>query len=92
MDRAGWKSAQRSLERLLWEWDPIGLARMGAPRDEYDCMAGPILNRLHAGADQTEISKLLQHELGHHFGSGLTGESADAFASRLMAWWATISA
>jgi hypothetical protein len=84
-----WTAAQRSLRQLIWQWDPIGVAEF-APDDEYDCMIGPLLSRLTAGADQSEVSEFLRHELQDHFGLDPAHQDVNSAADRLVAWWATV--
>lgn len=77
-----------SLRVLLNEWDPIGVADM--VQDEYDCMIGPLLNRLHRGAGRAEISEFLWHEVTEHFGLGPCRQELDAVGDRLVTWWAAL--
>ena len=74
----------RQIEELLAVWDPLGLIAMGAPRNEYDCMTGPLASLLACNASEDEIVSWLQHEFPAHF--GLTGPGAEAlraFAKKL---------
>jgi hypothetical protein len=77
-----------NLRYLLNEWDPIGVAEI-AP-DEYDCMLGPVLGKLGAGAGRAEISEFLWHELEDYFGLDPTRYDVDSVADRLVAWWAAV--
>jgi hypothetical protein len=81
---------QLNLRYLLNEWDPIGVSEI-AP-DEYDCMIGPLLVRLRAGAGRAEISEYLWFELEDHFGLDPARYDVDTMANRLVAWWAAVSA
>ncbi|MFE0185846.1 hypothetical protein [Streptomyces olivaceus] len=72
------------LRRLLNAWDPIGVA--DSVDDEYDCMIGPLLDRLRDGADREQIRTFLHHELTDHFGLSLPYD-VDGMADRVMAWW-----
>ncbi len=83
-----WKSAWAGLRQLVWEWDPIGVADF-APNDEYDCMLGPLLTRLNAGAEEPEIRDFLRHELEDHFGLSVAQDEVEAEASRIISWWTT---
>ncbi len=56
------------LNDLLCEWDPIGVMGFGAPRDEYDCLIGPLLTMLQAGAATPDIASYLRKEMVEHFG------------------------
>jgi hypothetical protein len=79
---------QRSseLNALLCEWDPIGVGPDG-PRDEYDCLIGPLLTLLQSGATQDEIASYLETELVEHFGLEPNRESIAAAASRACYWF-----
>ncbi|MEU0136856.1 hypothetical protein ABZ172_22945 [Streptomyces sp. NPDC006296] len=79
-------SVENDLRHLLNEWDPIGVA--DEVQDEYDCMLAPMLQRLRGGANETEISEFLRHELEEHFGLDPLGARPEAMASRVVAWWA----
>jgi hypothetical protein len=92
---AGWGSGAgvpagtalwRFLRYLLMSGIRSGVARI-AP-DYYDCMIGPLLVRLRAGAGRAEINEYLWFELGDHFGLGPARHDVDAVANRLVAWWA----
>jgi hypothetical protein len=61
-----WTASHAALRRLLWEWDPSGVADC-APQHEYDCMLEPLLDRLEAGADRSAIGQFLRQELTFHF-------------------------
>jgi hypothetical protein len=80
------RDLQASLNYLLNEWDPIGVAEHGS--DEYDCLIAPLLSRLNAGNGRAEISQFLWYELEDHFGLDPDSHDVDAMANRLVAWWA----
>jgi hypothetical protein len=78
----------RGLQRLLNEWDPIGVApELGGPEDEYDCMLGPLLTLLSGGASEREIGSFLRTELSGHFGLNPNYSQPEKFAARVLAWW-----
>jgi hypothetical protein len=76
------------VRRIIWQWDPIGVADL-APDDEYDCLIGPVLARLRAGAGQVDIASFLHAELQGHFGMTPPFDGIDATAMRLVDWWGT---
>ncbi|MGY3201339.1 hypothetical protein [Streptomyces sp. TE5632] len=78
-------STESDLRHLLNEWDPVGVADL--VQDEYDCMLGPLLQRLRGGASQTEIGEFLRRELEDHFGLDPLGLRPEAMAARVTAWW-----
>ena len=80
---------QRSsqLNRLLCEWDPIGVITVGAPRDEYDCLIGPLLTLLQSGAGSADIEGYLRKELVDHFGLSGNHDDLPSVASRMRTWF-----
>jgi hypothetical protein len=83
---AALKQRFAELRDLVNEWDPIGLIELGAPRDEYDCLVGPILRHLEANNSVHEIAAFLDRQMVDHFGvSGVTG--SQTFAAKVQAWY-----
>lgn len=81
---------QRSsqLRALICEWDPIGVMDdPDWPRDEYDCLVGPLLTLLQSGATSAAIADHLRKELVEHF--GLSPEHYDFLrvAGRIWKWF-----
>lgn len=77
------------LQRMLNEWDPIGVRpELGGPDDEYSCLYAPLLGRLRSGDGAAEIGSLLRVELEGHFGLDANHAQPEAFASRLVDWFA----
>ena len=82
--RARWSS----LRGLFCEWDPIGVMDDPEwPRDEYDCMVGPSLRLLEAGAPEEEIAEYLFAEITGHFGLSGDRHGCRSFARRLRGWF-----
>ncbi len=74
---------------LLNEWDPIGImASRDWPRDEYECLAGPLLRLLEGNATQDEIADYLRNEIEGHFGLDPSRYEFRAVAARLQSWFA----
>ncbi len=66
-----WSRQYKGLEKIVNEWDPVGLINGGAPEDEYDCLTTQILFLLHEGKDTGEIQTFIIEELDEHFGHGV---------------------
>jgi hypothetical protein len=83
------ESRQRSsqLNDLLCEWDPIGVMSLGAPRDEYDCLIGPLTTLLESGATTADIGRFLRKELVDHFGLSPDHYDFVATANRFRTWF-----
>ena len=80
------RSAQ--LRALLCEWDPIGvMSYPDWPRDEYDCLLGPLLTLLDAEASKEEISRYLRKEIDEHFGLSADNYDFAAVAERFRKWF-----
>jgi hypothetical protein len=79
----------RGLRELVAEWDPLGLIALGSPRDEYDCIVGPLMRQLEQKATVEDISAYLQHEFANHFGvsRGPDATARAQFAQRARAWF-----
>ena len=66
-------AAYRELQRILNQWDPIGVygtqhPDFEWPDDEYDCLLPPLERLLDARAPATEVAAFLDSELRGHFG------------------------
>jgi len=59
----------RELRELVNRWDPIGVMDDPEwPRDEYECLVGPVLRRLEEGAPVSALAAFPRGELTDHFG------------------------
>jgi hypothetical protein len=82
--RARWAE----LRGLLNEWDPIGvMSTPEGPRDEYDCLAGPVMRMLEAGVSQGQIADFLRQEMTEHFGLPSEPDGVRAVARRIRKWF-----
>jgi hypothetical protein len=86
----GLSALQDELRYLLNRWDPIGVydESLAFPPDEYDCLIGPLLTRLGRQDSRAELSEYLWREVEDHFGLDPDRCGTDAFADRLLAWYA----
>lgn len=57
----------------------------GAPEDEYDCVAGPVLRMLAEGTTHRELASYLNSEFNDHF--GVRVQHAREFALATRAWY-----
>lgn len=74
---------------MLNEWDPIGVhPDLGGPDDEHSCLYAPLLERLAGGEEAAEIALFLRAELEGHFGLEANYSRPEAFAGRLVDWFA----
>ena len=59
----------RELNALMADWDPTGvIADSHAPRDEYECLVGPLLTLLQSGAGEPAIRRYLSDNLSSTLG------------------------
>jgi hypothetical protein len=76
------------LRGLLNEWDPIGVTTTPeGPRDEYDCLAGPMMRMLETGASHGQIADFLRQEMAEHFGLSSEPDGVGAVARRIRRWF-----
>ena len=77
------------LRNLVNEWDPIGVMDDPEwPRDEYDCLVGPVLRHLEARDGRDVIVAFLTTELVDHFGLDRATIRPHAFVERAATWFA----
>lgn len=77
---------ERVCALLFDEWDPIGVAGLGGPRDEYDAYAGDLMRLVLAGANEDEVSHRLADLARVNMGLSHVDEVRDrAVARRLIA-------
>ena len=69
----------------IWTWDPIGLAEMGAPEDEYDCLVGPVTGALREHLSADVMADRLRLHVIDHFAVEPSG--TEAFSDGIVAWY-----
>jgi hypothetical protein len=82
------RSRWAELRDLLCEWDPIGV--MGDPtwpRDEYDCLIGPVLSLLLKGGSDVDVANFLRNEITEHFGLNESYYDFEHIARRITSWF-----
>jgi hypothetical protein len=87
-------SKQQSRERwaqlraLVCEWDPIGVMDdPDWPRDEYDCLLGPLLRHLEGGTSEAELAAFLSEQIENHFGLDPAYFDFPEVAAKLRNWY-----
>jgi hypothetical protein len=78
------------LNSFMFEWDPLGVMNDPKwlwPRDEYECLARPLLTLLQSGASQAEIENYLRKEIVEHFGLSPEHYDLRAIALRVRRWF-----
>jgi len=89
LNRAELRVRFRELRDLVNAWDPIGvMADPDWPRDEYECVVGPLLRQLEEEAPVKEIAAFLHHEFTDHFGLNVSRKSTRAWAEAAVNWYA----
>jgi hypothetical protein len=90
LDRIAAAHDWRGLQRMLNQWDPIGVRpELGGPDDEYSCLYASLMGRLAGGERTDEIAMFLRSELEDHFGVDADYSHPEAFAVRLVDWFAS---
>ena len=69
-------------------WDPIGVDGIPEARDEYDGYLGPLVNRLHDGANAQTVAEYLASVQTERMGLPATADQLNDVASRVVAWYA----
>ena len=87
--KSNYKQNSLALREILNESDFIGIyPSKGGPKDEYDCMIGPILSRLSKRITKEELETYLIKELKEHFGIAHPQLIQMSKATeKIMAWW-----
>lgn len=88
-DRAATSEFIREIQGRIWAWDPVGLAGMGAPEDEYDCLVGPVTGSLREGLPADVLASRLRLHVLAHFGS--QPRDLEAFVADLIRWYRNLS-
>jgi hypothetical protein len=79
----------REVRMRIWAWDPIGLARLGVPEDEYDCLVGPVTGGLRERLEAHVLASRLRGHVAAHF--GIEPEGTEAFVVDLIGWYGNLS-
>jgi hypothetical protein len=75
----------REVRARVWAWDPVGLAGLGAPDDEYDCLVGPLTGALREGLPADALANRIRNHVIEHFAVEPSG--TDIFSAELNAWY-----
>ena len=81
-----YRSLHQRLTELLYRHDPVGLAALGSPKDEYEPEVGTILPRLREAKSKDDVRRIVHEEFVHWFEAQETAgpESAyDAIAQEI---------
>lgn len=76
------------LRDLVNAHDPVQLIAMGCPRDEYDCVTGPLMRSLEQGASADAIRAFLLAHFRDHVGLPISDTAATQLTSAAQAWYA----
>lgn len=77
------------LRAILMGWDVVGVAGLPGTADEYDCLIGPLVDRLREGASAKTIGQWLMREVEQHFGLDAELDRERAVAKAVVSWWST---
>ena len=87
--RRSMRTRRDQLLTLLNGWDPAGLLKAGAPRDEYDWIVDKLSDLLERNAGKEEVAAFLAREVSEHFGT--VAPDASQFAAKAVAWFRMVS-
>jgi hypothetical protein len=70
---------EERLSSILYMFDPMYIARMGAPKDEYDSEAEMIAKQIKSGRVKTseDLSKVVYKTFVKQFGRSLAGSKSE---------------
>ena len=90
LSRSELRQRYDELRTLVNRWDPIGVMEDPSwPRDEYDCLVGPVLRHLEDGASAATIAAFLSDELAGHFGQPVAPARTEGWAREAREWFDT---
>ena len=69
LSKEAYRELYEELVRILYRQDPIGLARLGAPHDEYEPEVGTIIPRLSSAASAEDVTRIVYEEFSRWFGA-----------------------
>jgi hypothetical protein len=88
LSRVQLRERYAELRDVVNRWDPIGVMDDQTwPRDEYDCLVGPLLRRLEEGAPISALASFLQAEFTDRFGLSISGEHVNRWAREARHWY-----
>lgn len=73
-------------EVLHYIWDPIGVAGTPQARDEYDSYVAQVFSLVNSGADEAQISALLNKIASEAMGLDSAQKCSENAASALVEW------
>jgi hypothetical protein len=77
--RLRYLSLHRGLSELLYRHDPIGLAALGAPEDEYESEVSTIIPKLKGATGPDDVRRIVHEEFLHWFGDEQTAGPESAY-------------
>jgi hypothetical protein len=66
--KSKYKNEFLTVRKLMNEFDPCDLRKMGAPIDEYDFLTQQLISYLNAKKSNQEIKDFILNEIETHFG------------------------
>jgi hypothetical protein len=89
LSRVELRDRWRECRDLINAWDPLGVLAADPewPRDEYECVVGPVLRALESGAGARQVARLLAAEVSEHMGVATGEDEALSCAQQLTAWY-----
>jgi len=77
--RLRYLSLHRGLSELLYRHDPVGLAAIGAPKDEYESEVSTIIPRLKGATGPEDVRRIFHREFLRWFGDEQTAGPESAY-------------
>ncbi len=67
LSKEAYRELYEQLVQILNRHDPIGLANLGAPHDEYEPEVGTIIPRLASAASAKDVTRIVYEEFSRWF-------------------------
>jgi hypothetical protein len=80
-------SLHRGLSELLYRHDPVGLAALGSPKDEYESEVSTIIPKLKGAAGPDDVRRIVHKEFLHWFGDEQTAGPESAYSAIACEIW-----
>ena len=77
----------RELNAIVDSADILALRQMGAPADEYDCLADFVFQKLREACSVTDLAQAIVAETDEHFGLAASDADAAKLAADAVAWY-----
>ena len=87
VNRRALRARVDELRELLNHWGLLSVRDLTVADDEYDCLLGPLLAKLVAGASTDQLWAHSRETVKHHFGVDPDERDVAGFVDSVNDWW-----